>query len=68
MGIELAEDHDELRAQALGEKPFRVNQLYERLAELEPRELLKRLTPGQRLSLGYYLAAKRRTAAPAPGA
>lgn len=49
-----------MRAMALDERPFKSNPLYERLAEKEPRELLKSLTPGERLSLGYYLAAKRR--------
>lgn len=63
MMIQLAEDHDELRAQALGERPFRPNPLYEQLSTLDQRELMKQRTPGERLSLGYYVAAKRRTAA-----
>jgi hypothetical protein len=61
--IQLAEDYEELRAQALGERPFHPNSLYERLSALDQRELMKQLTPGERLSLGYYVAAKRRTAA-----
>lgn len=61
--IELAADHEEMRAQALGERPFRVNPLYERLAALDQRELMRQLEPGERLSLGYYVAAKRRAEA-----
>lgn len=49
-----------LRAMAEGTKPFEVSGLWERLAALEPKEVL-RLPPRERLGVGYYLAAKRRS-------
>ena len=50
-----------LRAMAEGSKPFESSGLWERLAAMEPKEVL-RLPPRERLGVGYYMAAKRRAA------
>lgn len=62
MGIELAGDLAELKAQAEGARPFKVNALYERLAEKDLSEF-RRFDAPTRLAIGYYVAAKRRAAA-----
>lgn len=59
MSIELTEDLAELKAQAEGLKPFRVQRLYEQLAEKDLTEFRK-FDPATRLAIGYYVAARRR--------
>ena len=49
----------ELKAQAEGAKPFRVQPLYERLAEKDLSEFRK-FDPTTRLAVGFYVAARRR--------
>jgi hypothetical protein len=59
----LVED-DELqrpRAMAEGSKAFEESGLWERLANLDLKEIMK-LPPRERLGVGYYTAAKRRAA------
>lgn len=51
-----------LRAMAEGSKPFEASRLWERLAALDLREFMK-LPARERLAVGYYQTAKRRTAA-----
>jgi hypothetical protein len=46
---------------AEGARRFEVSGLWERLAAMEPKEVLK-LPPRERLGVGYYTAAKRRAA------
>jgi hypothetical protein len=60
----LVEDEEllRLRAMAEGSKPFKSSGLWERLAAMEPREVLK-LPPRERLGVGYYEAARRRVEA-----
>lgn len=54
-------DIEELRAQAEGERPFRVLALFEKLAAFASEEAdYQRLPPEAKLALGYYLAARRR--------
>jgi hypothetical protein len=62
MPIELTEDLAELKAQAEGSKPFKVQPLYERLAEKDLTEFRK-FDPTTRLAIGFYVAAKRRAEA-----
>jgi hypothetical protein len=50
-----------LRAIADGSRAFKSSGLWERLAAMEPKEVLK-LPPRERLGVGYYEAAKRRAA------
>jgi hypothetical protein len=59
----LVEDEElrRLRAMADGSKPFTVSGLWERLAALDLKELMK-LPPRERLGVGYYTSAKRRVA------
>lgn len=56
----LVEDEElrRLRAMADGSKPLIVSGLWERLAALNLKELMK-LPPRERLGVGYYTAAKR---------
>ncbi len=61
MAIELTKDLLELKAQAEGSKPFKVQALYERLAEKDLSEF-RRFDPTTRLAIGYYVAARRRAA------
>jgi hypothetical protein len=46
---------------AEGSRAFESSGLWECLAAMEPREVLK-LPPRERLGVGYYEAAKRRAA------
>lgn len=57
----LVEDEElkRLRAMAEGSKPFMSSGLWERLAALDLRDLMK-LPARERLAVGYYTAAKRR--------
>jgi hypothetical protein len=59
----LVEDDElqRLRAMAEGSKGFEESGLWERLAALDLKEILK-LPPRERLGIGYYTAAKRRAA------
>lgn len=59
----LVEDEElrRLRGMAEGARRFEVSGLWERLAAMEPKEVLK-LPPRERLGVGYYTAAKRRAA------
>ncbi|MBA3804097.1 MAG: hypothetical protein H0X14_00050 [Acidobacteria bacterium] len=61
MAIELTKDLLELKAQAEGSKPFKVQALYERLAGKDLSEFRK-FDPPTRLAVGFYVAAKRRAA------
>ena len=56
------EELNRLRAMAEGSKPFESSGLRERLAAMEPREVLK-LPPRERSGVGYYTAAERRSEA-----
>jgi hypothetical protein len=57
----LVEDEElrRLRSMADGSRRFEESGLWERLAALDLKELMK-LPPRERLGLGYYTAAKRR--------
>jgi hypothetical protein len=59
----LVEDEElqRLRAMAEGSKPFTPSGLWNRLAALDLKELMK-LPARERLAVGYYMAAKRRAA------
>jgi hypothetical protein len=46
---------------AKGSQSFEESGLWERLADLDMKEILK-LPPRERLGIGYYTAAKRRAA------
>lgn len=60
MGIQLTQDLEELKAQAEGALPFVPNALFDKLAEQVGEPEYWRLSPTERLKIGYYLAAKRR--------
>lgn len=51
-----------LRAMADGSRRFEESGLWERLAAMDLKEI-QRLPARERLGIGYYTAAKRRTAA-----
>ena len=57
----LVEDDEllRLRGMAEGSKPFKTAPLWERLAALDLKEIM-RLSPRERLGVGYYEAARRR--------
>jgi hypothetical protein len=59
----LVEDEElkRLRAMADGSRRFEESGLWERLAALDLKEIM-RLPPRERLGVGYYTAAKRRAA------
>lgn len=59
MAIKLTDDYEDLKAEAEGLRPFKRRPLYERLKELSKAEY-ESLSPGERLSYGFYLAAERR--------
>lgn len=62
MTAPLVEDEELLRLKAMaqGGQPFERSALWEQLAALEPKEFWK-LPARERLAVGYYQCARRRT-------
>lgn len=59
MAITLTAELEELKAQAEGRRPFRVNRILEALVGIEMKDYWK-LDKDTRLAFSFYLTAKRR--------
>lgn len=59
MAITLTNELEELKAQAEGRRPFRVNRILEALVGIEMKDYWK-LDRDTRLAFSFYLTAKRR--------
>lgn len=59
MSIALTSELEELKAQAEGRRPFRVNKILEALVGIEMKDYWK-LDKDTRLAFSFYLTARRR--------